>query len=87
MIYHVMLNILSHLSMSFVPQTPDNGTCGVGEVMQPDVSLSMSEQDMMAMFQGSLQPIAAYSSGRLRVQGDLNTAMKLDALVKLIKPL
>ncbi|MCJ8735893.1 hypothetical protein PDJAM_G00252810 [Pangasius djambal] len=71
----------------YVDLTQNSGTCGVGEVTQPDVSLSMSEQDMMAMFQGSLRPIAAYSSGRLRVQGDLNTAMKLDALVKLIKPL
>ncbi|XP_060770883.1 stomatin-like protein 1 isoform X2 [Neoarius graeffei] len=70
----------------YVDLTRNSGTCGAGEVMQPDVSLSMSEQDMLAMFQGSLRPITAYSSGRLRVQGDLNTAMKLDALVKLIKP-
>ncbi|KAM9496738.1 stomatin-like protein 1 [Clarias gariepinus] len=82
-----------HISIStgqtrsyYVDLTQNSGTCGAGEAMQPDVSLSMSEQDMMAMFQGSLQPFAAYSSGRLRVQGDLNTAMKLDALVKLIKP-
>lgn len=71
----------------YVDLTQNSGTCGAGEAMQPDVFLSMSEQDMMAMFQGNLRPIAAYSSGRLRVQGDLNTAMKLDALVKLIKPL
>ncbi|XP_017341604.1 stomatin-like protein 1 isoform X2 [Ictalurus punctatus] len=70
----------------YVDLTQNSGTCGAGEAMQPDVFLSMSEQDMMAMFQGNLRPIAAYSSGRLRVQGDLNTAMKLDALVKLIKP-
>lgn len=80
-----MLYKFSHHSISIV--SPDSGTCGAGEAMQPDVFLSMSEQDMMAMFQGNLRPIAAYSSGRLRVQGDLNTAMKLDALVKLIKPL
>ncbi|KAF4081310.1 hypothetical protein AMELA_G00160080 [Ameiurus melas] len=71
----------------YVDLTQNSGTCGAGEAMQPDVFLSMSEQDMMAMFQGNLRPIAAYSSGRLRVQGDLNTAMKLDALVKLIKTL
>lgn len=71
----------------YVDLTQNSGTCGAGEAAQPDVSLSVSEQDMMAMFQGSLRPIAAYSSGRLRVEGDLNTAMKLDALVKLIKTL
>ncbi|XP_027028808.2 stomatin-like protein 1 [Tachysurus fulvidraco] len=69
----------------YVDLTQNSGTCGAGEAAKPDVCLSMSEQDMMAMFQGSLGPVAAYSSGSLRVQGDLNTAMKLDALVKLIK--
>ncbi|XP_058263482.1 stomatin-like protein 1 [Hemibagrus wyckioides] len=68
----------------YVDLTQNSGTCGAGEATQPDVSLSMSEQDMMAMFQGSLRPVTAYGSGRLRVQGDLNTAMKLDTLVKLL---
>lgn len=84
---NIVIEFFSRLLISIIPQSPDSGTCGAGEVTQPDVSLSMSEQDMMAIFQGSLQPFAAYSSGRLRVQGDLNTAMKLDALIKLIQPL
>lgn len=62
------------------------GSCGVGvSPQEPDVSLCMSEQDLMAMFEGGLQPFDAYSSGRLRVQGDLNTAMKLETLIKLLK--
>lgn len=80
-----VIQILVHLSIEIFSQFSDSGTCGAGEAAKPDVCLSMSEQDMMAMFRGSLRPVAAYSSGRLRVQGDLNTAMKLDALVKLIK--
>lgn len=52
---------------------------------EPDVSLCMSEQDLLAMFQGGLRPFAAYSSGKLRVQGDLNTAMKLEKLIKHLK--
>jgi len=52
---------------------------------EPDVSLCMSEQDLLAMFQGGLRPFAAYSSGRLRVQGDLNAAMKLETLIKRLK--
>ncbi|XP_072529778.1 stomatin-like protein 1 [Salminus brasiliensis] len=74
-------------SSYYVDLTQNSGSCGVGEARQPDVSLSMSEQDLMAMFQGSLQPFTAYGSGRLRVQGDLNTAMKLETLLKLLKPL
>lgn len=62
------------------------GACGAGVLpREPDVSLCMSEQDLLAMFQGVLRPFAAYSSGRLRVQGDLNTAMKLEALIKHLK--
>ncbi len=62
------------------------GECGAGvSPREPDVSLYMSEQDLLAMFEGGLQPFAAYSSGRLRVQGDLNTAMKLETLIKLLK--
>ncbi|KAI4872184.1 hypothetical protein NFI96_031024 [Prochilodus magdalenae] len=73
-------------SSYYVDLTHNSGSCGVGEARQADVSLSMSEQDLMAMFQGRLQPLAAYSCGRLRVQGDLQTAMKLETLLKLLKP-
>lgn len=62
------------------------GACGAGvSPREPDVSLCMSEQDLLAMFEGGLRPFAAYSSGRLIVQGDLNTAMKLETLIKLLK--
>ncbi|KAK1789882.1 hypothetical protein P4O66_015760, partial [Electrophorus voltai] len=71
----------------YVDLTKNSGTCGAGEVTEPDVSLSMSEEDLLAMFQGSLQPFAAYASGRLRVQGDLATAMKLHSLASLLRPL
>ncbi|XP_076863645.1 stomatin-like protein 1 [Brachyhypopomus gauderio] len=71
----------------YVDLTKDGGSCGVGEVANPDVSLSMSEEDLLSLFQGSLQPFAAYTGGRLRVQGDLATAMKLHSLISLLRPL
>ncbi|XP_066525271.1 stomatin-like protein 1 [Hoplias malabaricus] len=73
------------ISSYYVDLTHNKGECGIGEARQPDVSLSMSEQDLIAMFQGSLRPLIAYSSGRLRVEGDLNVAMKLETLLKLLK--
>lgn len=51
----------------------------------PDVTLSMSDVDLIAMLQGILRPISAYTSGRLRVQGDIKTAMKLEELIILLK--
>lgn len=84
--FHISTNS-GQTSSYYVDLTLNSGECGVGEAKQPDVSLSMSEQDLIALFQGSLQPFSAYSSGRLRVQGDLNTAVKLETLIKLLKPL
>ncbi|XP_073688176.1 stomatin-like protein 1 [Garra rufa] len=70
----------------YVDLTQGVGACGVGvPLREPDVSLCMSEQDLLAMFKSSMRPFVAYSSGRLRVQGDLNTAMKLETLIKLLK--
>lgn len=70
----------------YVDLTQGAGACGAGvSPREPDVSLCMSEQDLLAMFEGGLRPFVAYSSGRLIVQGDLNTAMKLETLIKLLK--
>ncbi|XP_041853682.1 stomatin-like protein 1 [Melanotaenia boesemani] len=63
-----------------------SGTAGSGSLSrEPDVTLSMSDCDLLAMFRGGLQPFAAYTSGRLKIKGDIKTAMKLEELIKLLK--
>lgn len=63
-----------------------SGAAGAGSLCrEPDVTLNMSDNDLLAMFQGKLQPFAAYSSGRLKIQGDIMTAMRLEELIKLLK--
>ncbi|KAK9952548.1 hypothetical protein ABG768_018382 [Culter alburnus] len=85
--YHFQItNDSGQTNNYYVDLTQGRGACGVGVLpREPDVSLCMSEQDLLAMFQGGLRPFAAYSSGKLRVQGDLNTAMKLEKLIKHLK--
>lgn len=62
------------------------GAVGSGSLCRdPDVTLSMTDGDLVAMFQGALRPLSAYTSGRLKVQGDMKAAMKLEELVKLLK--
>ena len=62
------------------------GSAGTGLPDQKaDVTLSMSDEDLLAMFEGSLGPYAAYTSRRLKVQGELKTAMKLEGLIKLLR--
>ncbi|XP_036824931.1 stomatin-like protein 1 isoform X2 [Oncorhynchus mykiss] len=70
----------------YVDLSQGSGSAGPGsppEGQVPDVTLSMTDQDLLAMFEGTLRPFAAYSTGRLKVQGDLKTAMKLEEVIKL----
>lgn len=62
------------------------GAVGSGSLCRdPDVTLSMTDADLVAMFQGALRPFSAYTSGKLQVQGDMKAAMKLEELIKLLK--
>ncbi|XP_067091051.1 stomatin-like protein 1 [Osmerus mordax] len=73
-------------NICYVDLSQGGGSAGTGLPDQkPDVTLSMSDEDLLAMFEGSLRPYAAYTSGRLKVQGELKTAMKLEGLIKLIR--
>lgn len=70
----------------YVDLSQGSGAAGAGSLSrEPDVTLSMSDCDLLAMFQGELRPFSAYTSGRLKVQGDIKTAMKLEELIKLLK--
>ncbi|TWW75726.1 Stomatin-like protein 1 [Takifugu flavidus] len=70
----------------YVDLSQGSGAAGAGSLnKEPDVTLSMSDHDLLAMFQGNLRPFAAYTSGRLKIQGDIKTAMKLEELINLLK--
>nr|XP_040018080.1 stomatin-like protein 1 [Gasterosteus aculeatus aculeatus] len=70
----------------YVDLSQGSGAAGAGSLCrEPDVTLSLSDIDLLALFKGGLQPFAAYTSGRLKIQGDIKTAMKLEELIKLIK--
>ncbi|XP_048829220.1 stomatin-like protein 1 [Brienomyrus brachyistius] len=63
------------------------GALGLGTPNRdPDVTLQLSEEDLLALFEGSLPPFQAYANGRLLVHGDLSLALKLEELVKLLRP-
>ncbi|KAM8751611.1 stomatin-like protein 1 isoform 1-T1 [Acanthopagrus schlegelii] len=70
----------------YVDLSQGSGAAGAGSLCtEPDVTLSMSDSDLLAMFRGELRPFAAYTSSRLKIQGDIKTAMKLEELIKLLK--
>jgi len=46
-----------------------------------DVTISASLATFRAIFDGELSPTAAYMTGRMRIEGDMGTAMKLSQIL------
>lgn len=51
-----------------------------GQADAPDVTVSMSDEDLVALFRGELNPMMAFMTGRLRVTGDVALAQRLVSL-------
>lgn len=47
----------------------------------PQATIKMSAEDFQAMSSGSLNPMMAFMTGKIKVDGDLNTVMKFQSLV------
>jgi putative sterol carrier protein len=45
-----------------------------------DATINVAFQDFVALAQGSLDPMSAFMSGKLKVLGDMSVAMKLQTL-------
>ena len=59
--------------------TLKDGSLGVdsGKDENPRLTINADGQDMLDIFTGKLNPMAAFSGGKLKVSGDLGLAMKL----------
>lgn len=57
----------------------NNGTCSVddGAADAPDVTLNITEENLVALLKGELNGMAAFMSGKLQVDGDLMQAQKI----------
>ncbi|MGD9819142.1 MAG: SCP2 sterol-binding domain-containing protein [Desulfomonilaceae bacterium] len=62
-----------------------NGTCAVekGVHANPSVSLTMADQDWLAMCNGKLNGMTAFMTGKLRASGDIMSAQKIPSLFPL----
>ncbi|XP_069621839.1 stomatin-like protein 1 isoform X2 [Ranitomeya imitator] len=62
----------------FLDLTTGSGLSGMGVLSSPpDVTLEVKEADLLSLIKGDLSPMTAYTTGRLRVTGNLQTAMQL----------
>lgn len=62
------------------------GSCGKGDgSINADVSLTMNSKDFFDMFSGKLKASSAFMSGKIKINGDLQKAMKLEKLMGSLK--
>jgi len=57
--------------------TNDNGDA--------DTTIAVSWDDWLAMTKGELDPMTAYMSGKLRIQGDMGLAMQMQGMLSKLK--
>ena len=63
-----------------------SGSCGAGNApTQPDAVLTMKSNNFSDMFAGKLKAAPAFMTGKLKITGDLQKAMKLEKLMKALK--
>ncbi|KAH8292325.1 hypothetical protein KR054_008512 [Drosophila jambulina] len=63
-----------------------SGSCGSGTPSAaPDATLSMNSNNFFDMFSGKLKAAPAYMSGKLKISGDFQKALKLEKLMKALK--
>ncbi len=60
-----------------------DGAANVSDGADPGAAatIKMSDTDYVAMTSGSLNPMMAFMSGKIKVEGDLNTVMKLQSIM------
>lgn len=62
------------------------GSAGKGApATQPDAVLTMNSKDFFNMLSGQLKPANAFLSGKLKINGDMRKAMKMEKLMSALK--
>jgi NAD(P)-dependent dehydrogenase (short-subunit alcohol dehydrogenase family)/putative sterol carrier protein len=63
-----------------------SGTIGKGAAPnKSDVTISVSGEDFLKLFEGKLSPTSAYMMGKMKIKGDMTKAMALDKLLGKLK--
>ncbi|KAB7498495.1 putative NAD-dependent oxidoreductase [Armadillidium nasatum] len=81
-----LFKILGNEKRTWFIDLKRKGTTGKGRApTKPDVTFSMTSENLIKMLQGSLKPSNAYMSGKLKVVGNMSKAMKLENLIGVLK--
>lgn len=55
---------------------------GQGEHPEANATLTMNSANFVKIFNGSLSSTTAFMTGRLKIDGDMMVAMKLEKIIK-----
>jgi putative sterol carrier protein len=64
----------------YVTASGGQATASAGTAPNPNLTLSASAADYLALFNGQLNPMNAFMQGKLRIKGDMALAMRLQKL-------
>jgi putative sterol carrier protein len=59
----------------------DGATVTEGESDDPNITITVSEENWMAIVGGTLAPQMAFLTGKIKIKGDMSLAMKLQSLM------
>jgi len=51
------------------------------EDKEAECTVSITQEDLMALVSGNLNPMMAFMSGKIKIDGDMGVAMKLQSLL------
>lgn len=66
----------------FIDLKTGSGKLGQGEAPGgANCTMTLDSEDFVKMFKGELKAVSAFMSGKLKIQGDMGLAMKLEKLM------
>ena len=58
------------------------GRASEGAAPDPNITITVKDEDFVALAQGTMDPAGAFMRGKIKIKGDMGLAMKLQTLLK-----
>ena len=69
----------------YVKVTKGEVTFNMGTDSAPTATISGKEETLLSLFNGTIDPVMSYMTGKIKISGDLMSATKMTGLVKKLR--